>query len=417
MKSVAPGLIIILFILAVDLYTFKGLLLITRGMGNDLLRKSIHVFYWLSSAATIAAVMWLTRHILSIHESRDYQTFFTIAGLVLLMLVPKLVFIVFHFVEDLISGLTVLFGSPNSSFEPTSGRKISRSRFLTQLGLGVAAIPFLGMIYGMIQGRFDFRVVSKKLNFPNLPAAFSGLKIVQISDTHLGSFYGNHERVKEAFEMINRLEPDLILLTGDCVNNYADEFDGWEPYFTGLKARHGKYVVLGNHDYGDYIPWTSDSAKKTNLQQLINTLEKCGFNVLLNQHKKISIDNEFIDLIGVENWGKGEFSKYGDLEKAMNGSTAPFKMLMSHDPSHWDAQVRKLTNIDLTFSGHTHGMQFGIEVPGIKWSPAQYRYPRWGGLYKEEKQYLYVNRGLGYIGFPGRVGISPEITLLELFRA
>lgn len=415
MKSVTPGLIVILFILAIDLYTFKGLRLVTRSLKNNLLKNGIHFLYWTLSLGTIGGVIWLAYNLTSLHDTRDYRTFFTIAGLVLLMIVPKLIFIIFHFIEDLLSGLARTF--KKESFSPTSGRKMSRSTFLTRLGLGLAAIPFLGMIYGMIQGRFDFRVVHKQLSFPNLPEGFSGMKIVQISDAHLGSFFRNFDAVKEAFEMINALEPDLILFTGDMVNNYADEMEGWEPYFSNLKATFGKFAVLGNHDYGDYVTWASSEEKQANLNFLISTMENCGFRVLLNSHEKITRGHDVIDIIGVENWGHGEFSKYGNLEMAKHGTNAPFKVLMSHDPSHWDEQVRNYTDIDLTLSGHTHGMQFGIEVPGIKWSPAQYRYPRWGGLYKEGKQFLYVNRGIGYIGFPGRVGISPEITLLELQKA
>lgn len=416
MNSIAPGLAVIVFILVLDLYTYKGVRLLTTSFRNKVLRSIIHVGYWLVTAAAISAVIWLAANLRDVQDSRDYRTFFTLAGLVLLVVAPKLIFIAFHLADDLFYLLKRLFRKATlSKSEKTNG--ISRAKFLTQIGLGLAAIPFIGMIYGMLQGRFNFRVVNEMVSAPNLPPAFSGLRIVQISDAHLGSFYHNYAAVEPFFKMVNDLRPDLIVFTGDIVNNYADEIDGWEPHFSGLKARYGKFAILGNHDYGDYVAWPSEQAKAENLQYLIDKVEETGFKMLLNENATIRVENDEISLIGVENWGLGSFSKYGDLNKAMRGAIQPFKILLSHDPSHWEGQVLHQTDIDLTLCGHTHGMQFGIEVPGIKWSPAQYRYPRWGGLYREGSQQLYVNRGFGYIGFPGRVGISPEITLIELERS
>lgn len=414
MKLIAPGVVLILLILLIDLYTFKGLHLLTSGLQQKWLRLSIHAGYWMVTAASIGASVWLISNITEVQDTRDYRIFFTLAGLVMLAILPKLLFISFHLVEDLIHLASRLFSIPVSPKPSGSDNVISRSKFLTQIGLGLAAIPFLGMIYGMIKGRFDFRVTTNRVTFDNLPKAFHGLRIVHISDAHLGSFYKNFESVEKGFTMINDLRPDLILFTGDMVNNYADETDGWEPYFAQLEARYGKFAILGNHDYGDYVPWPNEAEKAHNLSVLEANIRKMGFELLLNSNKTLRIGSDEIDLIGVENWGTGGFAKYGDLAKSMEGANRSFKILMSHDPSHWENQVRGKTTIDLTLSGHTHGMQFGIEVPGIKWSPAQYRYPRWGGLYNEGKQYLYVNRGFGYIGFPGRVGIPPEITLIEL---
>lgn len=416
MKSIAPGIVLIALILIIDLYTFKGLRLLTRGLRYNWLRFAIHTMYWLVTAASIGATIWLSASITEIQDTREYQVFFTLAGLVMLVIIPKLLFILFHLFEDLVHLGKRLFGKkPPIGSSDENG--ISRSKFITQVGLGMAAIPFSGMIYGMLHGRFDFRITEQSIAFPNLPDAFDGLRIVQISDAHLGSFYQNFKAVLPGFDMVNKLRPDLIFFTGDMVNNYADECDGWESYFSKLEARYGKYAILGNHDYGDYVPWKSEEAKKENLKTLVRNIEKMGFKMLLNQNEQIRIGSDAIDLIGVENWGSGRFAKYGDLDQAMRNANLNFKILLSHDPSHWDEQVREKTNIDLTLSGHTHGMQFGIEVPGIKWSPAQYRYPRWGGLYREKNQYLHVNRGFGYIGFPGRVGIPPEITLIELRKA
>lgn len=416
MKSIAPGIILIALILIIDLYTFKGLRLLTRGLRQSWLRFAIHTMYWLVTAASIGATMWLTANITEIQDTREYRVFFTLSGLVMLVIFPKLLFILFHLFEDLVHLGKRLFAKSSPADRPDENG-ISRSKFITQVGLGMAAIPFSGMIYGMLHGRFDFRITEQSIAFPNLPDAFDGLRIVQISDAHLGSFYQNFKAVLPGFDMVNKLRPDLIFFTGDMVNNYADECDGWESYFSKLEARYGKYAILGNHDYGDYVPWKSEEAKKENLKTLVRNIEKMGFRMLLNQNEQVRIGSDAIDLIGVENWGSGRFAKYGDLDQAMRNSDQSFKILLSHDPSHWDEQVREKTNIDLTLSGHTHGMQFGIEVPGIKWSPAQYRYPRWGGLYREKNQYLHVNRGFGYIGFPGRVGIPPEITLIELRKA
>lgn len=414
MKSLIPAFVLIVFILAIDLYTFKGLKLLTSGFTQQWLKTAIHIGYWLVTASVIVAIFWLINNFKMIQDSHQYKVFFTLAGLMLLVVAPKLIFITFHLLDDIYFLVMKYFNMPGNTDVAETGKTISRAKFLTQTGLVLAAIPFVGMIYGMVKGRFDFRILKNKLAFSNLPLAFNGLKIVHISDAHLGSFYNNYDSVSKGLELINSLDADLIFFTGDMVNNYADEAEGWQPYFKGLKAKYGKYAILGNHDYGDYVPWENAELKRKNLERLVELQAEMGFKTLLNQNDTIDINGQQISIIGVENWGKGGFSKYGDLSKAMNGSSSAFKILLSHDPSHWEEEILKHTNIDLTLSGHTHGMQFGIEIPGIKWSPVQYRYPRWGGLYTEGKQHLYVNRGFGYIGFPGRVGIAPEITLIEL---
>jgi hypothetical protein len=270
----------------------------------------------------------------------------------------------------------------------------------------------------MAKGRFNFRITNEKLSFPNLPEAFNGFKVVHISDIHIGSFLGHENQVKKAIELVNEQNPDIILFTGDLVNNFAEELSGWIPILSDLRAKYGKFSILGNHDYGDYFEWPNKAEKEQNLTNLKQAHKELGFKLLLNESMQIELNNSKIGLIGVENWGLPPFPQYGNLKVAMNGSSElPFNILMSHDPSHWDAEVIDKTNIDLTLSGHTHGMQFGIEIGNVKWSPVKYKYPRWGGLYKENKQYLYVNRGFGYIGFPGRVGMPPEITVIELKRA
>ena len=303
--------------------------------------------------------------------------------------------------------------SPLSSTRPV----VSRSAFIARLALVAGGILTAGMIYG-ISNRYDYKVHRRRLKFKNLPNAFKGLRIVQLSDIHSGSL-GDREAVLRGIEMVNRENPDIILFTGDLVNNRADEVSPWTTVFSQLKAPMGVYAVLGNHDYGDYVHWPSPEAKQQNLTRLKATEAHMGWKMLNNEHVILQKENEQIALIGVENWGaKGHFSQYGNLDQAMKGlekQPIPFKLLMSHDPSHWDAQVRReYPDIDLTLSGHTHGMQFGIEIPGIKWSPVQYMYKEWAGLYKNKTQYLYVNRGFGFIGYQGRLGILPEITVLEL---
>ncbi len=289
------------------------------------------------------------------------------------------------------------------------------SVFLYQMGFFLTVVPFASVLYGVTKGRFNFRIIHERIRFTNLPQSFKGLKIIHISDMHLGSFRRKYGQIAKAVEMINEQKPDLILFTGDLVNNFAEETDGWAPVLAKMQARLGKYSVLGNHDYGDYSEWNSPEEKDKNLSAIKNFHKKIGFRLLLNESETLTINNEEIALVGVENWGNPPFPQHGDLKKAC-GKVNPklLKILMSHDPSHWDAEVITSTDIDITFSGHTHGMQFGIERAGIKWSPIQYKYPRWGGLYRMNNQYLYVNRGFGYHGFPGRIGMPPEITVVEL---
>ncbi|WP_138432277.1 metallophosphoesterase [Winogradskyella algicola] len=292
----------------------------------------------------------------------------------------------------------------------------SRRKFISQIGLGLAAIPFASLLYGMVKGKYNFRVLNYTLHFEDLPDAFDGYKLTQISDIHSGSF-DNKEKIEYAIDLINEQQSDIILFTGDMVNNKASEMLPWKETFGRLKSKDGKYSVLGNHDYGDYVDWNSAAEKKKNLQDLKDIQKEIGFDLLLNEHRYLEKDGDKIAIVGVENWGKGGFKKAGDLKKASSQiSSNDFKILMTHDPSHWDAEV---VNDDyhyhLTLSGHTHGMQFGIEIPGwIKWSPAKWRYNQWAGIYEALGQYINVNRGFGFLAYPGRVGIWPEITVIEL---
>lgn len=404
--------IFVAVLLAIDLYVFKGVRVLTSGLEKPGLRTGIHIGYW---AITAILLGWMAIGVFGGVARGNFKFFFFLVGAVMLTLMPKLLFVVFHLLEDIISlGRQPFVSKPSGA----AGEQIDRLTFLSQTGAVLAAIPFVGIGYGMLKGRFNFRVEREILTFKNLPKAFDGLRIVQLSDLHVGSFFNNHEAVQKGIEMVNELEPDIILFTGDMVNDRAMELDGWIPVLSQLKAKMGKYSVLGNHDYGDYYTWASEQEKADNMRQLQSYQQQMGFDLLLDEHRVIEKDGERFSLLGIQNWGAGGFAKYGNLAATMQGSDdAGFQLLMSHDPSHWDAQVLGKTNIDLALAGHTHGSQFGVKIANWEWSPVQYRYKRWGGLYTEGKQHLYVNRGFGYIGFPGRVGMPPEITVLELHSA
>ncbi|MCB0696008.1 MAG: metallophosphoesterase [Chitinophagaceae bacterium] len=297
------------------------------------------------------------------------------------------------------------------------GTGITRSVFLKRVALILGGTVLGGFLYG-ITNRYNYKVRRISLKFDNLPAAFKGLKIVQISDIHSGSF-DDHQAVERGAQTVMAENPDIIFFTGDLVNNKADEIQPYTDIFSKLSAPLGVYSTLGNHDYGDYVQWPSDEAKKENLEWLKKTHSDMGWKLMMNEHVVLERGEDKIAIVGIENWGaKAGFPKYGDMKKAYAGlpeKQVPFKILLSHDPSHWDNQVQQeYPDIDLTLSGHTHGMQFGIEIPGFKWSPVKYVYKNWAGLYQKGSQYLYVNRGFGFLGYPGRLGILPEITVIEL---
>ena len=323
----------------------------------------------------------------------------------------KITFATFLFGDDIRRFIVYLKNYFQSTPAPEGG--ISRSDFMMKTGLAVAAIPFVSLSYGMINGAYNYRVRKEKVRLPKLPKVFDGLKIVQISDVHSGSFY-DKDAVNRGIDMILEQKPDVIFFTGDLVNDSADEMDEYKELFARLEAPLGVYSILGNHDYGDYTEWESDEAKMKNLEDLKQVHADMGWRLLLDEHVYLERGDDKICLIGVENWGKG-FHQQGDLAEAYKGCDGDVKLLLSHDPTHWDEQVRKsFKDIDITFSGHTHGAQMGIETGGFKWSPISLRYKKWAGLYQEDDQYLYVNRGFGFIGYAGRLGVLPEITVMEL---
>lgn len=335
-------------------------------------------------------------------------------GFLLSLLAANFIITIFLLGEDVIR---VLVAGYEKVTTPADFFSIpSRRKFISQLALGIAAIPFASLLYGMYQGKYNFKVLKYTLYFEDLPASFDGFRITQISDIHSGSF-DNRKKIEYAIDLINEQESDTVLFTGDLVNNLASEMTPWTETFGRIKARDGIYSVLGNHDYGDYISWNSERDRLANLEAVKGVHAKMRWNLLLNEHKFIEKNGERIALVGVENWGIGGFKKAGDLNRASAGLTdKDFKVLLSHDPSHWQEKVKTdPRHFQLTLSGHTHGMQFGIEIPGwFKWSPVQYRYENWAGIYEEFGRYINVNRGFGFLAYPGRVGIWPEISVIEL---
>lgn len=394
-------------LLAIDLYFFQSI----KTIGQDLTDKwqtVLYSSYWLTTLITFVAL-----YVSATRESLPNHVRYYLFSAILVFIVPKIMGIIILLGEDLFrvgNGVVGLFASENEPFLE------DRRKFISKAGLVLAAIPFTTMLYGMVVTAFNIRVKRETIYCDDLPGEFDGLKIAQISDLHSGSF-ASSSLIVEAVDKILSLEPDLIFFTGDLVNNQAKEAEPYIDEFKRLNAKFGVYSILGNHDYGDYGPWPTSEVKAENLERLKNVHRESGWNILLNQNKIIENNGEKLAIVGVENWGASRhFPKYGDLNKAVVGAEdVSFKILLSHDPSHWDAKIKDHPQkFQLTLSGHTHGAQFGIEIPGFKWSPVKYLYKQWAGLYEEEGQNIYVNRGLGFIGYMGRVGIPPEISLLEL---
>jgi hypothetical protein len=398
-------------VLVLDLYVFQAVKAVSQA-ASPRLRAIIYGVYWVVSILSLLLLCFLPNLYRRFTWMQGYA-FFVIIGFYL----AKLLTAVFLMVDDLrrviqwIAGR--LLSATRGAVVPSDG--ISRSVFMSWLGMGVGAGIYASLLYGF-SNKYKYRVRRLRLTFENLPASFKGFRIVQISDIHTGSLK-NPAAVKRGVDMVMAEKPDLILFTGDLVNNIAPEVGEYQSIFGCLTAPMGIYSTLGNHDYGDYSWWENAESKKANLDHLMRIQNEMGWRLLMNEHVVLERGGEQIAVLGVENWSaKSRFPKYGKLDQAYAGAEKyPFKILMSHDPSHWDAEVRRdYPDIDLTLSGHTHGMQFGLEMPGFKWSPVQYVYREWAGLYEEGRQKLYVNRGFGFIGYPGRVGIMPEITVIEL---
>lgn len=396
--------------LLVDLYAYQGFKTLSRHP----------LMPWLFFGLSFFVLGLFVVQITLLSEQRNTSPGqLYVFGVFLAFFVPKLIVFGILFIEDIVrlpwGAWRHWFGTGAAA----EGFLPSRRRFVSALALGLAALPFGALLYGMIRGKYQYQVLKYQLTFADLPEAFDGYTITQISDLHCGSF-DNQEKVAYGINLIQEQKSDLILFTGDLVNNKADELDQWQDLFSQLKAPDGVFSVLGNHDYGDYVPWPDQQTKEANLDNLKLRQQQMGWRLLLNENAVITKGNDKIHLIGVENWGAGGFKKSGDLDLAAQGlAQKDFKILMSHDPSHWEQQVKDHDqNFHLTLSGHTHGMQFGVEIPGwFKWSPVKYRYPYWAGIYKNENRFINVNRGFGFIGYPGRVGIKPEVTVIQLKKS
>lgn len=390
----------------VEYYSYQTIKTVTRSK-------------WLMAAYVITSILFLVYlfYFFFTHErgqGQNRQTLWTM-GFFLLIYLPKIILTIVLFSEDV---FRVIHGAITHFMGNTDKKNFlpERRKFISQIALGLAAIPFTSLLYGITLGKYNFKVKKKTLFFPDLPENFDGTTITQISDIHCGSF-DDAEKIEYAINLINEQQSDLVLFTGDIVNTHAREMHPWIEVFKKIhQPSLGKFSVLGNHDYGEYFQWSSQEEKEQNFSAIKDLHQQIDFKLLLNENVELKKGTDSIRLVGVENWGM-HFKKAGDLAKASKGvSKKDFKILMSHDPSHWENEVKHHeNNYHLTFSGHTHGFQFGIEIPGwIKWSPVQYVYKQWAGLYENEGRYVYVNRGFGFHAYPGRVGIMPEITVIEL---
>lgn len=406
--------VIVLLMLLLDLYVFQAVKLVSYDVSHKL-KLIIYGAYWTVSgvAVILLALLPFISYETWPRSVRSY-VFATIVGLFF----AKIIAVVFFFLDDI--RRVVQWASSKLFFQNTEGEsigneRISRSVFLSWVGLASGGGLFSTLVYGF-SNKYKYDIRHVKLSYQNLPASFKGMKIVQISDIHSGSFT-NKKAVEKGVDLIMKQKPDLVLFTGDLVNDRAMEMQDYMEVFNKVQAPLGVYSTFGNHDYGDYVNWNSREDKIANLEQLKQVHQQLGWRLLMNEHVILSRGDQQICVLGIENWSaKGSFPKYGKMDKAYAGTeNYSFKILMSHDPSHWEAEViPKYPDVDLMLAGHTHGMQFGLEVPGFKWSPVQYVYKQWAGLYEQGRQKLYVNRGFGFIGYPGRVGILPEITLIEL---
>jgi len=409
-------LFFVIFFLLVDIYLFQAVVAVSDGW-SPLWKRMARFGFWIPTIICLAAISYwalgdpyrLTSGMRNWIVTVLFATYFS-----------KLFGILFVLADDLHRGLRWFANLFNGSSTGPSlpGEAITRSEFLTRASLVATAIPFGTMVYGIVSGAHDYRVRRVKVSLPNLPKAFDGLTIGQLSDIHAGSFY-NRTAVMGGVELMMKQKPDIIFFTGDLVNNVASEMKDYVDVFGKLRAPLGVYSVTGNHDYGDYHRWSSQAEKQRNFVDLMEAHKAMNYRLLMNENHIIREGGDQIAIIGNENWGGRGFTQYGKLHQAHQGTEeAAVKLLLSHDPSHWDAQVRpEFPDIDIMFSGHTHGFQFGVELGNFKWSPSQYAYKQWSGLYQEGNQYLYVNRGFGYLGYPGRIGMPPELTILELSRA
>jgi predicted MPP superfamily phosphohydrolase len=404
MRSRRFQIVFLVVALLVDLYVFQAVKALSQGL-LPRTRLLIYTIYWIISLLSLLTMFFILPSL----QYRAPKTYSYLMALVAGLFMGKLIASVFFLIDDIRRAAQWLLA------RRPGGEPISRSVFLSWLGIGLGGGLFTSLVAGFAN-KYNYKIQRHRLAFDNVPAAFKGLKIVQLSDIHSGSF-GDPAAVGKGIDMVLAEKPDIILFTGDLVNSIATEMKDYQAVFARLRAPMGVYSTLGNHDYGDYYWWESEQSKKANLDHLKQIQAEMGWRLLMNEHVVLERGGDRIALLGIENWSaKARFPKYGKMSEAHAGTAQyPFKILMSHDPSHWDAEVRtQYPDVDLMLAGHTHGMQWGIELPGFRWSPVSFLYKQWAGLYEEGKQKLYVNRGFGFIGYPGRFGILPEITVIEL---
>jgi uncharacterized protein len=414
MRNWSGWWIVITIMLLIDLYVFMAVRTVSQGSGEKT-KIALYSVYWFVSLTAVVTIV-LFPYMRALHEHIAFRNylFAIIVGLFFAKLIASVFFLLDDFRRSVIWLMAKIFPKTGVDFVQEQN-SITRSTFLSWTGLVLGGSLFTALIYGF-SNKYNYQLRKIRLSFNNLPQSFKGLKIVQISDIHSGSF-NDKAAVERGVDMVLKTNPDLVLFTGDLVNDKSTEMQEYIDVFNRITAPMGVYSIFGNHDYGDYASWSSAQAKRENLEHLKQVHAQLGWRLLMDEHVILERNSEQIALIGIQNWSAfGRFPKYGRMDKAYPGTEKyPFKILMSHDPSHWDAEVRvKYPDVDLMLSGHTHGMQFGVENPYFKWSPVQWFYKEWAGLYEAGKQKLYVNRGYGFIGYPGRVGILPEITLIEL---
>jgi predicted MPP superfamily phosphohydrolase len=414
MRSATSWWIIALVIFILDLYVFQALKTVSQ-QGSERGRQAIFITYWVVSFFTIATMLSFP-YLQFLQTSKIFRNyvFAILIGLFLAKLIGSLFFVADDIRRGALLLMNKIFPLSGAQYMGPEGQGIPRSTFLSWLGLGLGGTLFGTLLFGF-GNKYNYQIKKIKLSFKNLPEAFKGMRMVHISDIHSGSFQ-DIRAVNKGIDLILKQQPDIIVFTGDLVNDRATEMEPYQNSFGRLTAPLGVFSTLGNHDYGDYVQWPTAQAKIDNLDALKKVHANMGWRLLMNEHVVLDKKGEKIALLGIENWGaKARFPKYGKMDLAHVGTeNIPFKILLSHDPSHWDAQIlAEYPGIDLMLSGHTHGMQFGLENPYFKWSPVQWMYKQWAGLYEQGAQKLYVNRGYGFIGYPGRVGILPEITVIE----
>lgn len=399
--------------LIIDLYVYQAVLTVSKDLSATW-KPLVRIAFWVPTAISFLGLLWWAFS--DPYKGQNHIRIYVLAGTAILYF-SKLFAVLFLLIDDLQRGIRWVSKTFSGPKESLPGESINRAEFLSKAALVASAIPLGASVYGVISGAHDYRIRKVTVKLPHLPKSFDGIRIGQVSDIHSGSFW-NKTAVKGGVEMLMKEKPDLVFFTGDLVNNESKEVKDYVPIFEKLKAPLGVYSTTGNHDYGDYKPWNTKEEKAKNFRDLITAHQEMKYDLLMNENRIITQNGEKLAILGIENWGAGRFSKYGKLDEAYKGSEeAAVKILLSHDPTSWDAIVRpNYKDIDLTLSGHTHGFQFGVEIGGLKWSPCQYVYKQWADLHQEDNQFLYVNRGFGYLGYPGRVGMPPELTIIELKR-